>query len=321
MPPAQISIVVPVFNEVPANLAALLQRLALTLDPLALPYEVVFVDDGSRATTADYLKECAAAHTHVRLVVLSRNFGEQPAIIAGLSHARGAAIVNMDSDLQDPPELLPTMIQYWREGNDIVFTRQTDRSDAFVRRLATGLYYWILNKSSPVTISHAGEFRLLSKRAAQAVIGIADSSPFLRSLVPWVGFKQVVIPFKRDRRTQGSSSYSFAKLFKVGLSGIFSSNPFVVLAVPVFGSFLIVVATVIALLYWHNSITVALISLLVGFINLLATFSLTLYLGFVVIELRKRPLYIVAEVVEKNAQLDLVPSTTTGTKNSEWQAR
>ncbi len=157
----------PVYNEVPANLTALLHRLDLTLTPLSLPYEVVFVDDGSRAVTANFLRDTASQHLHVRLVVLSRNFGEQAAIIAGLAHARGRAIINMDSDLQDPPELLPTMIQYWREGNDIVFTRQTDRSDAFIRKVATEVYYWLLNKSSPVTISHAGEFRLLSKRAPQ----------------------------------------------------------------------------------------------------------------------------------------------------------
>lgn len=151
----------PVYNEVPANLTALLHRLELTLLPLSLPYEVVFVDDGSCALTANFLRETANNHPHVRLVVLSRNFGEQAAIIAGLTHSRGRAIINMDSDLQDPPELLPTMIQYWREGNDIVFTRQTDRSDAFVRKMATELYYWLLNKSSPVTISHAGELHPL----------------------------------------------------------------------------------------------------------------------------------------------------------------
>lgn len=326
MTPAEITIVVPVYNEVPANLTALLHRLDLTLIPLSLPYEVVFVDDGSRALTANFLRETANSYPNVRLVVLSRNFGEQAAIIAGLTHARGRAIINMDSDLQDPPELLPTMIQYWREGNDIVFTRQTDRSDAFIRKMATELFYWLLNKSSPVTISHAGEFRLLSKRAAAAVISIADSSPFLRSLVPWVGFKQVVITFKRDQRTLGNSSYSFEKLFKVGLSGLFSSNPFVVVAFPIVGSFLVAIATVVALLHWHNSITVALIALLVGIINLVTSVSLTVYLGFVVTELRKRPLYIVADVIEKNAQLDLVPNTApsikaTGTTSTDRQAR
>lgn len=132
--------------------------------------------------------------------------------------------------------------------------------------------------------------------------------------MPWVGFKQVVIPFKRDQRTLGNSSYSFAKLFKVGLSGLFSSNPFVVVAFPVTASFLVAIATVVALLHLNHSITVALIALLVGIINLVTSVSLTVYLGFVVTELRKRPLYIVADVIEKNAQLDLVPNTAPGIK-------
>lgn len=231
----ELSIVVPVYNEVPENLELLLERLQTVLRPLFIFYEVVFVDDGSREATANFLRELPKRFPYIRSIFLSRNFGEQSAICAGLAHARGEIIVNMDSDLQDPPDLLPTMLQYWRDGHDVVSTKQVNRRDPFWQLMLVNVFYWLLNKISPTTVVHAGEFRLLSRRAVDAFLSLPEKTVFLRYLIPWIGFKQTTIVFERQQRKQGRSSYTFLRLLKLGSIGLISSSSFPLIFAPLFG--------------------------------------------------------------------------------------
>lgn len=219
----ELSIVVPVYNEEPSNLSLLIDRLDVVLKPLLIFYEVVFVDDGSNKNTAQALEELVDKHRHIRLVTLSRNFGESAAISAGLDHALGSAIVNMDSDLQDPPELIPTMLQYWKDGYDIVFTRQATRKEHWLRQICAKLFYRLFRALCFVRIPvDAGEFRLLSRRAADAVNALPQKRRFLRALIPMVGFKQIIIPFDRNNRESGQSQYSLSKLIRLAVESVAS---------------------------------------------------------------------------------------------------
>jgi glycosyltransferase involved in cell wall biosynthesis len=300
----EVSIVVPVYNEVPTNLDALLEQLDVVFESLLVFYEVVFVDDGSRELTGSYVRGLAHRNKHVRMVVLSRNFGEQAAICAGLKHARGRAVINMDSDLQDSPDLIPTMLQHWRNGFDVVSTQQVNRSDSFLRLSLTNIFYWLLQKISSVSITNVGEFRLLSRRAVDALLQLPEKSVFLRHLIPWIGFKQIVIPFQRQQRVEGASAYTFLRLFKVALSGLVSCSNIPLVFVPLFGLNITLALGLFVILYCTSAGTVQLppyIPLSLAWLfAVYSFFSMTViscYIAATLIESRARPLYIVSDVI------------------------
>jgi glycosyltransferase involved in cell wall biosynthesis len=301
---ADVSVVVPVFNEVPNNLEALVERLTKVFEPLQLSFELVFVDDGSRDLTAGYLSALASRHEHVRVVVLSRNFGEQAAICAGLKHARGSVVINMDSDLQDPPELIPTMLQHWRNGFDIVSTQQINRHDPVLRLWLTGAFYWVLQKMSSVSIADVGEFRLFSRRAVDALMQMPEKSIFLRHMVPWIGFKQVVIPFQRQQRVEGQSAYNFFRLFRVAVSGLVASSSIPLVFVPLlglnlalaFGLFLVLYISVTGVVSFPAYMPAILTCFFAAY-SMLSLTVLSLYVAATLTESRGRPLFIVSEVI------------------------
>jgi polyisoprenyl-phosphate glycosyltransferase len=271
-------------------------------------YEVVFVDDGSQSTTNAKLRSLAKEFEHVKLVVLSRNFGELAAICAGLDHSQGSCTVNMDSDLQDPPELIPTMLQYWRDGYDVVFTRQASRKESAFRQFLAFAFYRILGKYSSVKIPpDAGEFRLLSRRAVNAICAAPEKTKFLRGLVPWVGFKQIIIPFDRDGRVIGESSYTVDKLLQLAVDGLVSFNNQPLYFVPIFGVACLLVGALglIWFAYFPQvvvGVQATLIMMLLLAVGLQISFTgiVAVYLIEVLKEVRGRPQYIVAEALGWN---------------------
>lgn len=292
------------YNEEPSNLRNLLSRLAQVLEPTLIFYEVIFVDDGSRTPANEACRALVSEFDYVKLVVLSRNFGELAAICAGFDHSRGEAVINMDSDLQDPPELIPTMLQYWREGYDVVFTRQASRKESWFRQFLAFAFYRILNAFSSVNIPvDAGEFRLLSRRAVDALCAAPEKTKFFRALVPWVGFKQMVIPFDRDARTVGQSSYSVKKLIKLAVEGLISFNMQPLYFVPILG-LSIITLSFFETLFASGAPNAIFFGMSLGLISFLTFLTgvqiscmglLAMYLAEVLKESRGRPTYIVGE--------------------------
>jgi dolichol-phosphate mannosyltransferase len=301
-----LSIVVAVYNEDPRNLVHLLERVENALSPTSLKYEIVFVNDGSRQPTSDALYRIAAEYDYVKLVVLSRNFGQQAAISAGFDHSEGDAVVNIDSDCQDPPELIPDMVRLWKEGYDVVYAQRSTRKDKFSKRFSAFLFYRILGALSSVQIPwDTGDFRLVDRRVLDALSSMPEKSRFLRGQIPWLGFRQVGIPIERGAREIGESTYTLRKLIALALDGLlgFSVAPLFMVAtlggVLCAGGVLALIVAVAAMFALHANVPTA-----VWTIISLAIFSglqigcsgiVAAYLSKVLDEVRARPTYIVAE--------------------------
>ncbi len=231
-----ISVIVAVYNEEPRNLTLLLERLGKAIDPLKMTYEVLFVNDGSKDHTSSALRHIAVEYPHIKLIELSRNFGQQAAITAGMDNAAGDIVVNMDSDLQDPPELIPSMVQKWKEGYDVVYATRAKRHDRFAKRLTAFLFYRLLGSVSSVAIPwDTGDFRLLDRKVVDALRHMPEKTRFIRGLIPWLGFKQCGIMLERDARELGETAYTPKKLLGLALDGLLSFSILPLYAVPVAG--------------------------------------------------------------------------------------
>ena len=304
--PAELSIVVAVYNEDPRNLLHLLERLWKAISPTGMSYEVIFVNDGSGVKTSSALKQIAGEVDYVKLVMLSRNFGQQAAITAGFDHADGQAVVNIDSDLQDPPELIPQMLQKWREGFDVVYAMRSTRRDRFGKRLPAFLFYRVLGAISSVEIPwDTGDFRLLDRKVVDALKSMPERTRFLRGMIPWLGYKQVGIPIDRDAREVGESTYTIKKLLMLAMDGIlsFSSAPLYLVSFIGAGAFGI---GFLGLLFWlalagmtrsaHlDPLFVTLALMTFAGLQILCSGIVAVYLGKVLDEVRARPTYLVAE--------------------------
>ena len=303
-----ISVVAPVYNE-EGTIAELHRRLAETLPALG-PYEIVFVDDGSGDGSWDRLLELAGKDSHVRLLRLSRNFGHQAALSAGLDAARGDAIVLMDADLQDPPELIPELVAKWREGFDVVYAIRGDREGEPRLRLASiSVFYRVLHRISPTGIpTNAGDFRLLSRRAADAISAMPERARFLRGMTSWIGYRQTGVPYRRDARYAGESKYPARKLIRLGLDGITSFSTAPIKLVTAIGFVLVVFC--FGVLVWSLYVrfftphhpqgwtSVIAVVLLLGGVQLLSLGVIGQYVARIFDETKQRPLYLVDEVVE-----------------------
>jgi glycosyltransferase involved in cell wall biosynthesis len=307
-PGSLLSIVVPIYNEAEV-LEELLSRLRAALEPLGR-YEVVLVDDGSRDGSWELLLSQAAGDGRLRLLRLSRNFGHQVAISAGLDAARGDAVVTIDGDLQDPPEVIPALVAKWNEGYDVVYAVRTEREgETFFKRRTADLFYWLIGRVSPVEIPpQAGDFRLLSRRAVRALAGMPERARFLRGMSAWIGYRQIGVPYRRDPRYAGATKYSTRKMVRFAADAItsFSSAPlrlvsglglvFVVfcggyLAYSLYARF----ATSDTVPGWT---TVVVLVLLLGGVQLLSLGIVGTYIARIFEESKQRPLYLVDEVFE-----------------------
>jgi len=222
-PKPEISVVVPCYNE-EVVLPETIRRLTETLEKLGRAYEIVCVDDGSRDGTPRVLAELHASDPRILVVRMSRNFGHQMAISAGLEYARGAAVVLIDADLQDPPELIAEMVAQWRQGTDVVYgTRRTRDGETTFKALTAKWFYRFINHLSEVEIPlDSGDFRLLDRRVVEALLAMPERDRFVRGMVSWVGFRQASLLYDRAPRKAGESKYTLRKMARFAVDGILS---------------------------------------------------------------------------------------------------
>lgn len=301
-----VSLVVPVFNEAEV-LGAFYDRASSALAALEnMTYEIVFIDDGSQDGSFAQLAAFAAADPRIRVLKLSRNFGHQIAISAGLDHARGDCVVIMDADLQDPPEVVAAMVAQWRQGFDVVYGVRSDRAGETRLKLATAtLFYRLLGRMTSIHIpANVGDFRLVSRRVADQLKQLREKDRFVRGLVSWVGFPQTGVVYKRDPRYAGETKYPFRKMLKFAFDGIasFSTMP---LKLATWTGY---VSAVLAVLYLVSVFvqkllgytvdgwaTIMVAMLFMGSVQLICLGILGEYLGRVFNEVKPRPMYIIEE--------------------------
>lgn len=218
-----VSIVIPMFNEEEC-VPILYSRISKVCDLHRIKFEFIAVNDGSFDKTLNILKKLRQKDNHVKIISFARNFGHQIAIVAGLRYAAGDVVIVMDADLQDPPELIPKMLQKWREGYRVVYGIREERDEMWLRKACYKLFYRLLLKMSPLKNIplDAGDFCLMDKKVVKEMRRFKEDRPFLRGLRTWVGFRQTGIEYKRPGRLAGKSKYSFIKLFRLALDGLLS---------------------------------------------------------------------------------------------------
>jgi glycosyltransferase involved in cell wall biosynthesis len=303
-----ISIVVPVLNEA-RTVRVLAARLTKALEGLGNPFEVIIVDDGSSDGTLEVLRALNAEDGRFRAVSLSRNFGKEIAVAAGLEHATGAAVIIMDGDLQHPPEMIGRFIELWDEGWDVVYGQRTDRSrNTLAEKLFARVFYLVFHYLSGTELPDgAGDFRLLDRRVVDVFNRLDERSRFNKGLFAWVGFKSIGVPFEVAARAHGTSRWRFRRLLRFAIDGIAS---FTTVPLKVW-SYVGVVVSLVALAYATAFLVKTLIwgvdvpgfpslfisVLLLGGIQLISLGVIGEYLGRVYEEVKGRPLYIVAEKI------------------------
>jgi polyisoprenyl-phosphate glycosyltransferase len=305
-----LSVVVPCYNE-EACLRATHERLSAALAELSnVRYELIYVDDGSRDTTAELLRELYETDPHVTVVLLSRNFGHQVAVTAGIEHATGDAVVLIDADLQDPPEVIAEFVRYWRDGYEVVYGVRTEREGETRFKLWTAtLFYRLIRRMTPIEIpEQAGDFRLLSRRAADAFARMPERARFIRGMTSWIGFAQTGVPYRREPRGAGATKYPLRRMVHFATDAItsFSTTPIRIVTGIGFASVIFCVAylawTLYVRLFTDTAVQgwASVIVLVLGFggLQLVGLGIIGSYVGRIFEEVKQRPLYLVDEVVE-----------------------
>lgn len=304
-----LSVVAPVFQE-EEGIDEFLRRSCLVLDALELAsgWEIVLIDDGSPDKSMEHLREAAMADPRLRVLRLSRNFGHQVAITAGLDHARGDAVILIDSDLQDPPEVIAQMVHEWRNGADVVYgVRTARRGESALKVLSARVFYRLLARLSETPlVVNAGDFRLLDRKVVLALRAMREENRYLRGMVSWLGFRQVPVHYVREARCTGVSAYSLRKMFRLAIDGVtgFSERP-LRLAFQLGG---LVTLGSLAYLGWvvgtklvHPSsqipgyASIMCVLLFLGGVQLISVGLLGEYVGRIYREIKHRPLYVVRE--------------------------
>jgi dolichol-phosphate mannosyltransferase len=302
----QLSIVVPVFNEAD-NVAPLWQRLAEVLRGLKLTYEVIFVDDGSRDDTAARVADIAAKDAAVRLLRLSRNFGHQAALFAGLEHARGAAVITLDGDLQHPPELIGELVARWQAGYEVVQTIRRETADSGLLKQATSDgFYRLLSRISRIRVSPgAADFRLLARPAVTAFLACRERCRFNRGLVQWIGFRSCEVPYNAAARVAGRTKYSWRAMLRLAGDAVFSFSSWPLRLAGLAGACVSAAAAVYLLfVVWAALFTkwtvpgwtsILATVLVLGGMQLTVLWILGEYVGRLYEEVKQRPIYIVRD--------------------------
>jgi dolichol-phosphate mannosyltransferase len=301
-----LCIVIPVYNE-EGNLARLHEEIRKTLESRAIPYRILFVNDGSRDGSLPFLRALAAGDARVRVLSFSRNFGHQMAISAGLAHADGDALVVMDADLQDPPEVIPALLDQWAQGFEVVYAVRTQRKEGMAKRGAYALFYRLLQRISSVPIPlDAGDFALMDRKVVQLLNSFPERNRFVRGLRSWIGFPQTRVTYERMARHAGEPKYRTRHLLKLALDGFFAFS-----SVPLqLATYLGFVAAGLGFLYLLYALatrflygnpagwtSLAAIVLFLGGTQLIILGILGGYVGRVYEEVKRRPLYILEEVI------------------------
>ena len=312
-----LSVVIPCFNEeeVIGETMRRLREFCASVDGMAV--ELIFVDDGSRDRTRELLRAYAAEDSRIRVVGFARNFGHQIAVTAGIDAARGEAVVLIDADLQDPPEVVHQMIAKWREGYDVVYGTRTERPGESAFKLATARgFYRLLNRLSDVPIPlDTGDFRLMSRPVVETLKAMPERDRFVRGMVSWVGFRQTALPYRRAERFAGESKYPLRKMLRFATDGIlsFSIKP---LQMSITLGLLAATLSMTGILYalylriftniWVEGWTALMIAVLfIGGVQLICVGILGEYIGRIYNEVKRRPLYVVQEHIGSAAPADV----------------
>lgn len=312
-----LSFVLPVHNE-ESGLACFYTSLLHALEPLRprFAFEFVFVDDGSTDGSLSVLERLKAEDPRIAVLKLSRNFGHQVAITAGLDHASGAAVVVMDTDGQDPPRVVPELVERWEEGYAVVYAQRRTRQDSWRKRLSANVYYRLLSRVSDIDIPrNTGDFRLLDRTAVEHLKAYRERNRYVRGMVASLGLRQASVPFDRERREADESSYPLSRMVRLATDGVtsFSSKPLelifrlglVILALSFLG-----IGYAVFMKFAFPGITVpgwtflAIIALFMGGTQVATIGLVGLYVGRIFVEVQQRPLYIVESHLESDARRD-----------------
>ncbi|MBX3006169.1 MAG: glycosyltransferase family 2 protein [Anaerolineales bacterium] len=297
------SIVVPLFNE-SESLPEFIARTTAVMDGLGQPWELIMVDDGSRDTTAQILLEHAAKAEHIRPILFARNFGHQIAVTAGMDYARGTAVILIDADLQDPPEVIPQLIEKWQEGYEVVYAVRRQRDgESFFKKFTASAFYRLINRITDIEIPlDTGDFRLMDRKVVDVLNRMREHHRFLRGMSAWVGFRQVGVPYDRAARFAGETNYTLGRMVKLALTAItgFSFFPlqvstyvgFVSAALALLSIPLVIVLRVIGSQAFTGQATVLIAVLFFGGVQLISLGIVGEYIGRLYDEVRGRPLYI-----------------------------
>ncbi len=299
-----ISLIVPVFNEQDV-IEIFLDKTSCVMEAAGLDYEYVFVNDGSTDATLAKLIELSASNPRIRVINLSRNFGKEAGMTAGIDHVRGNVLIPIDVDLQDPPELILQFVEKWREGYDVVYGVRSSRDDdSMMKRASAGWFYRLFNRLSAVHIpNNAGDFRLIDERATEVLRQLPERNRFMKGLFSWVGFYSIGVPYSRPARVAGQTKWNFRKLWNFALDGIFSFSTvplriwsYIGMAISLmsflYASF-IIIRTVILGIDLPGYASLLTVVLFLGGIQLLSLGIIGEYLGRILVETKQRPIYVI----------------------------
>lgn len=305
------SIVAPVFNEI-ESISAFCTKVNEVMGPLENTWELVLVDDGSTDGSTDAIRELAAENSHIRPIIFARNFGHQIAVTAGLDYARGDAVIIIDADLQDPPEVILGLIEKWKEGYQVVYAVRRKREGESKFKLATAaLFYRLIQRITDVKIPlDTGDFRLLDRKVVDVMGQMRERHRFLRGMSAWVGYRQIGVEYDRKERFAGSTKYPFKKMLQLALNAITSFSYFPLQMATYIGFVsaglsIIAIPVVIALRLSNRAelsgqATTLISVLFLGGVQMITLGILGEYIGRIYDEVKGRPLYIVSEAPEKN---------------------
>lgn len=302
----RLSVVVPFHNEADV-IPTLLNRLMLVCRKLEMTTELLFVDDGSRDNSIALLLQARRRYPDIRVLQLSRNFGKEAAVTAGLANAKGDAVILMDADLQDPPELIPEMVAQWRKGTDVVLMKRRSRAgESWLKRVTASLFYRLINRISDAPIPvDTGDFRLMSRRTVDALNRLPERNRYLKGMFAWVGMPTVTLEFDRDPRAAGQTKWNYLKLLHLAMEGItsFSTRPLRIALIlgllaagagGLFGTWEVLKALVLGVSTPGYASMIAMITFLSG-VQLLCVGLLGEYVGRIYMETKQRPVFILAE--------------------------
>jgi len=301
------SVVIPVFNE-EENLELLHRRLSKVLENLCQDYEIIFVDDGSADKSLEIIKKLRKINERVKIISFSRNFGHQIAITAGIDYASGSAVIVMDADLQDPPELIPKLVEKWRQGFDTVYAIRESRKDPILKRAIAFVFYRLFQRMSDVDVPvDTGDFRLMSRRVVNILKSMPERNRYLRGLASWVGLSRARIRYARDERYAGKRKYTLWQSARLAFDGITSFSHFPLRLVIHLGlvvslvGFLYTAKIIIDTLLFGRTVpgwtTLMAAVLFLGGVQLIVVGVIGAYIGRIYVEVQQRPLYLIKQKI------------------------
>lgn len=303
-----ISIIIPIFNE-EETIAELYKRIENVLKSLKFDFEIIFINDGSKDSSLKLLENLRQKDNRIKILSFSRNFGHQIAISAGIDYANGGAAIIMDGDLQDPPELIPKMLEKHQESYEIVYAKRKTRQDAFFKKFTASMFYRLINMLSDTKIpQEVGDFRLMDRKALNGLKQLKEKSRFIRGLTSWIGFKHTVIEFERDKRFAGQTNYPLNKMIKLAIDSItgFSYKPLKIATYVGFSTAMIgflggVYAVILKILEPTSTVlgwtTIIIAIFFMGGIQLMILGIIGEYIGRIYTETQNRPLYIIDKTI------------------------